>query len=107
MGFLYRNAPTYKGVAAAAPKQTTSSLLGAVLGSLLGGVTPSYRNVSGTSARAQASSTSWWPWSQTPSYKTASAVLTTADTSIASLPNLGDEASEPACPEPVTQVVIL
>ena len=109
MDFLYRNVPTYKAVAATAQPatRTTSGLFGGMVGSLLGGVTPSYRTVGGTSARAQAPSTSWWPWSQTPSYKTASAVLATAETAIASSPELGADEIEPCSSEPTTHVVIL
>jgi hypothetical protein len=106
MNFLIWNAaPAYKGNHV----QPARAGLFAGLGSVLGGVTPGYKNVGNAGAQASASSPRWWPrFSAAPVYKTAqSSVAASAAPSVS--PDEGDDDSDPVCvcDEATTEVVIV
>ena len=107
MNFLIWSAsPAYKGN----QLQPARSGLLAGLGSVLGGVTPVYKNVGNARAQASTSSSSWWPtFSAAPVYKTAQSSVAASAAPCTSSPDEGDDGSDPVCvcDEATTEVVVV
>ena len=107
MNFLIWNAaPGYKGN----QLQPARAGLLAGLGDVLGGVTPGYKTVGGTSAQAPASSSGWWPvFSAAPVYNTAQSSAAASAAPCAPSPDEGDDEPDPVCvcDDETTQVVVV
>src|SRR6266404_7845627 len=106
MNFLIWNAaPGYKGN----QLQPARAGLLAGLGNVLGGVTPGYKTVAGTSAQAPASSSGWPVFSAAPVYKTAQSSAAASAAPCAPSSDVDDDEPDPVCvcDDETTEVVVV